>query len=46
MKRVRTPACPPWEDEGRIVVIARLDGGAGRDELRRLAGCVDHAVTR
>ncbi|WP_431960192.1 hypothetical protein [Actinacidiphila sp. bgisy160] len=29
-----------------IRALARLDGGAARDELRRLAGCVDHTVTR
>ncbi|MET9876022.1 hypothetical protein ABZZ36_15530 [Actinacidiphila glaucinigra] len=29
-----------------IRALARLDGGAGRDELRRLAGRVDHTVTR
>ncbi|MFF3252472.1 hypothetical protein ACFYWP_16025 [Actinacidiphila glaucinigra] len=29
-----------------IRALARLDGGAGRDELRRLDGCVDHTVTR
>ncbi|WP_431948920.1 hypothetical protein [Actinacidiphila sp. bgisy167] len=29
-----------------IRALARLDGGAGRDELRRLAGCVEHTATR
>ncbi|MFD8075327.1 hypothetical protein ACFV3E_22085 [Streptomyces sp. NPDC059718] len=29
-----------------IRALARLDGDAGRDELRRLAGCAGHTVTR
>ncbi|MDX3094079.1 hypothetical protein PV703_30080 [Streptomyces sp. ME01-24h] len=29
-----------------IRALARLDGGAGRDKLRRLADCVEHTVTR
>ncbi|MDX2814984.1 hypothetical protein PV410_20855 [Streptomyces sp. PA03-5A] len=29
-----------------IRALARLGGDAGRDELRRLAGCVGHTVTR
>ncbi|MFE0625445.1 hypothetical protein ACFW3D_00580 [Streptomyces sp. NPDC058864] len=29
-----------------VRALARLEDGAGRDELRRLAGCIGHTVTR